>query len=63
MKNIDKTEDLQATEAAELDAETSDEITFESFGIRSELLKAISRKGFTSPTPVQQKVLEAGDDE
>ncbi|MDR2176294.1 MAG: DEAD/DEAH box helicase [Synergistaceae bacterium] len=34
--------------------------TFEFFGIRDELLKAISRKGFTSPTPVQQRVLEAG---
>lgn len=33
--------------------------TFESFGIREELLKAIQRKGFASPTPVQQKVLEA----
>jgi ATP-dependent RNA helicase DeaD len=62
MKNIDKTEDLQATEAAELNTENPGEITFESYGIRSELLKAISRKGFTSPTPVQQKVLEAGGD-
>ena len=34
--------------------------SFESFGVREELLKAIERKGFTSPTPVQQKVLEAG---
>ena len=34
--------------------------TFESYGVREELLKAIVRKGFTSPTPVQQKVLEAG---
>ncbi|MDR2527547.1 MAG: DEAD/DEAH box helicase [Synergistaceae bacterium] len=32
--------------------------TFESFGVREELLRAINRKGFTSPTPVQQKVLE-----
>ncbi|MDR1621966.1 MAG: DEAD/DEAH box helicase [Synergistaceae bacterium] len=45
-----------------LNTEDTGESTFESFGIRSELLKAISRKGFTSPTPVQQKVLEAGGD-
>ncbi|MDR2179092.1 MAG: DEAD/DEAH box helicase [Synergistaceae bacterium] len=38
------------------------ECTFESFGVRSELLKAISRKGFVSPTPVQQKVLESASD-
>ncbi|MDR2137769.1 MAG: DEAD/DEAH box helicase [Synergistaceae bacterium] len=49
----------------ELDTESEDladciqEKTFEDFGVRSELLKAITRKGFTSPTPVQQKVLEA----
>ncbi|GHV39611.1 DEAD/DEAH box helicase [Synergistales bacterium] len=36
------------------------EITFKSYGIREELLKAIERKGFAIPTPVQQKVLEAG---
>jgi ATP-dependent RNA helicase DeaD len=59
MKNIDKMEDLQTTVPS---AENPGDGTFESFGIRSELLKAISRKGFTSPTPVQQKVLEAGGD-
>ncbi|MDR1741681.1 MAG: DEAD/DEAH box helicase [Synergistaceae bacterium] len=31
---------------------------FASFGVRDELLRAIARKGFTSPTPVQEKVLE-----
>ncbi|GHS99413.1 DEAD/DEAH box helicase [Synergistales bacterium] len=40
--------------------EETAEITFKSFGIREELLKAIERKGFVTPTPVQQKVLEAG---
>jgi ATP-dependent RNA helicase DeaD len=59
MKNIDKMEDLQTTD---LSVENAGECTFESFGVRGELLKAISRKGFTSPTPVQQKVLEAGGD-
>ncbi|MDR3265085.1 MAG: DEAD/DEAH box helicase [Synergistaceae bacterium] len=32
--------------------------TFEAYGIREELLKAIVRKGFTTPTPVQRRVLE-----
>ncbi|MDR1378027.1 MAG: DEAD/DEAH box helicase [Synergistaceae bacterium] len=40
-------------------ANCSRETTFDDFGVRSELLKAITRKGFTSPTPVQQKVLES----
>lgn len=50
---------LMANETTE---ETACEIasTFESFGVRKELLNAIARKGFTSPTPVQEKVLEAG---
>ena len=37
--------------------------TFESLGVRVELLKAISRKGFSAPTVVQQKVLEAYRDD
>ncbi|MDR3230589.1 MAG: DEAD/DEAH box helicase [Synergistaceae bacterium] len=34
--------------------------TFEAYGIREELLRAIAQKGFTSPTPVQKRVLEEG---
>ena len=40
-------------------AETEDAVSFEDLGVREELLRAISRKGFTSATIVQQKVLEA----
>jgi ATP-dependent RNA helicase DeaD len=43
----------------EVNLNEESEITFESFEVREELLKAISRKGFRNPTPVQQKVLEA----
>lgn len=42
------------------DAVTDNAGSFGAFGVREELLKAIARKGFASPTPVQQKVLEAG---
>ena len=59
MKNIEKMEDLQTMN---LSTENADDSTFESFGVRNELLKAISRKGFASPTPVQQKVLESGSE-
>ncbi|MDR1874896.1 MAG: DEAD/DEAH box helicase [Synergistaceae bacterium] len=57
---------------AKIEEETSGEIrekeimnaapadTFGVYGIREELLRAIERKGFTTPTPVQRKVLEAG---
>ena len=33
-------------------------VSFEDFNIRPELLKAIGRKGFTSPMPVQSRILE-----
>lgn len=33
-------------------------LTFEDFGLRRELLTAISRKGFSSPMPVQVRILE-----
>ena len=46
---------MEENEAADAEVEMT---TFESFGVREELLRAIARKGFTSPTPVQQRVLE-----
>ncbi|MDR1730491.1 MAG: DEAD/DEAH box helicase [Synergistaceae bacterium] len=39
-------------------AEMEETNTFEQYGVREELLKAIAQKGFTSPTPVQRRVLE-----
>ncbi|GHS85614.1 DEAD/DEAH box helicase [Synergistales bacterium] len=64
-RNTDKDmEQNMATDIIEAAAESVEEdtaeITFKSFGIREELLKAIERKGFVTPTPVQQKVLEVG---
>jgi len=59
MKNVDSKKD-SGENIQEVCAEPGSEgtLTFEGFGIRKELLKAISRKGFSSPTLVQQKVLE-----
>ena len=59
MKNKDlKMLDLDMDMEKDADDEGT-EGTFESFGVRDELLKAIARKGFSTPTPVQRKVLEA----
>jgi len=32
-------------------------MTFESLGLREELLKAIDEKGYTTPSPIQEKAI------
>jgi ATP-dependent RNA helicase DeaD len=62
VSDTDCTETRESKETPPIENTPTEPIggTFEIFGIRDELLKAISRKGFTSPTPVQQRVLESG---
>ena len=64
MKNVGNKKDTEEN-LKEVNAEPESEYadTFEDLGVREELLKAISRKGFSSPTIVQKKVLEAYQDD
>ncbi len=56
--NKDEYEELESY-AWDREQENAEEtVKFDSYGIREELLRAISKKGFVSPTPVQRKVLE-----
>ena len=53
---------MNNVEDKKISPDMEDALTFEGLGVRDELLRAISRKGFSSPTAVQQEVLGACPD-
>ncbi|MDR1048743.1 MAG: DEAD/DEAH box helicase, partial [Synergistaceae bacterium] len=59
-ENLEGNLEENCTESEEGAADVEEAVTFASFGLREELLKAISRKGFALPTPVQRQVLGSG---
>jgi ATP-dependent RNA helicase DeaD len=59
-ENLEGNLEENCTESEEGAADAEEAVTFASFGLRDELLKAISRKGFALPTPVQRQVLGSG---
>ncbi|NLL37294.1 MAG: DEAD/DEAH box helicase [Fretibacterium sp.] len=52
-------DECEEPEACPCEADCEQEEGFDSYGLRDELVRAISRKGFETPTPVQRKVLSS----